>query len=123
MVYAVDKKLFIMEILFIIVPLVMIAWLILRDVIDSIKEKKYADGIHVGDMFVDDSAIEMSDEYEGSDDFYEFVDVIKEIKTDENGETWVTYERLCCREEYTESITEFLAYRTFIRDIDDESDE
>lgn len=112
-----------MEILFIIVPLAMIVWLIFRDVIVSIKEKEYADGIHVGDMFVDDSAIEMSDGYEGSDDFYEFVDMIKEIKTDENGETWVTYERLCYREEYTESITEFLAHRTLIRDIGDDSDE
>ena len=103
-----------MEYLLCILPIALLAWMIIGDIVNDKKNarkyKEYIDGIRVGDIFEPNFIEDLYDDPFVEDlDFSEYSKVIIDIKKNNKGETWVKYKRLKgCSVEFTEEIHRFV---------------
>ena len=101
-----------MEYLIFILPLLVISWLVISDIIYDRKKsreyKEYIDSIKVGDVFVSNYVDISDDPFVETPDYSEHSKVIVDIKKNNKGETWVKYKLLKNGVvEFTEEIGEF----------------
>ena len=101
-----------MEYLIFILPLLLISWLVISDIINDRKKsreyKEYIDSIKVGDIFVSNYVDISDDPFVETPDYSEHSKVIVDIKKNNKGETWVKYKLLKNGVvEFTEEIGEF----------------
>ena len=101
-----------MEYLIFILPLLVISWLVISDIVNDRKKsreyKKYIDNIKVGDVFVSNYVDISDDPFVETPDYSEHSKVIVDIKKNNKGETWVKYKLLKNGVvEFTEEIGEF----------------
>jgi hypothetical protein len=85
--------------LIICIPIALLLWLIIGDVINEKKYvrryQEYIDSIKVGDIFEPKFIEDLDDDpFEEDLDFSEYSKVIIDIKKNNKGETWVKYKRL-----------------------------
>ena len=103
-----------MEYLIFILPLLVISWLVISDIIYDRKKsreyKEYIDSIKVGDVFVSNYVDISDDPFVETPDYSEHSKVIVDIKKNNKGETWVKYKWLKIDNgiEYTKELHEFL---------------
>ena len=88
-----------MEYLICILPIALIAWLLIGDIVNDRQEarryQEYIDSIRVGDIFEPNSIEDLYDDpFEEEFDYSEYSKVIIDIKKNNKGETWVKYKRL-----------------------------
>mgnify|MGYP003450995256 CR=1 FL=1 len=85
--------------LIICIPIAMLLWLIIGDVINEKKYvrryQEYIDSIRVGDIFEPKFIEDLDDDpFEEKSDYSEYSKIIVDIKKNNKGETWVKYKRL-----------------------------
>ena len=97
-----------------ILPLALIAWLIIDDMVNDRRKarryQEYIDSIRVGDIFEPNFVEDLDDDpFEEEYDYTEYSKVIIDIKKNNKGETWVKYKRLKDGgAEFTEEINRFV---------------
>ena len=103
-----------MEYLLCILPIALIGWLIIGDIVNDRLEarryQEYIDSIRVGDIFEPNFVEDLDDDpFEEEYDYTEYSKVIIDIKKNNKGETWVKYKRLKDGGlEFTEEINKFV---------------
>ena len=103
-----------MEYLLCILPISLILWLIIGDIVNDRKNarryQEYIDSIRVGDIFEPNFVEDLDDDpFEEEYDYTEYSKVIIDIKKNNKGETWVKYKRLKDGGvEFTEEINKFV---------------
>lgn len=103
-----------MEYLLCILPISLILWLIIGDIVNdrqnSRRYQEYIDSIRVGDIFEPNFVEDLDDDpFEEEYDYTEYSKVIIDIKKNNKGETWVKYKRLKDGGlEFTEEINKFV---------------
>ena len=102
-----------MEYLLCILPISLIMWLLIYDIIDDRLEarryQEYIDSIRVGDIFEPNFVEDLYDDpFEEEFDYSEYSKVIIDIKKNNKGETWVKYKRLNNDFEFTQEIHRFV---------------
>ena len=103
-----------MEYLICILPIALILWLIIGDIVNDRLEarryQEYIDSIRVGDIFEPNFVEDLDDDpFEEEYDYTEYSKVIIDIKKNNKGETWVKYRRLKDGGvEFTEEINKFV---------------
>jgi hypothetical protein len=85
--------------LIICIPIALLLWLIIGDVINEKKYvrryQEYIDSIKVGDIFEPKFIEDLDDDpFEEKSDYSEYSKIIVDIKKNNKGETWVKYKRL-----------------------------
>jgi len=88
-----------MEYLLCILPISLILWLVIGDIVNDRQEarryQEYIDSIRVGDIFVPKFIEDLDDDpFVEEFDYSEYSKVIVDIKKNNKGETWVKYKRL-----------------------------
>ena len=110
-----------MEYLFCILPIALIGWLIIGDIVNDKRNvrryQEYIDSIRVGDIFEPNFVEDLNDDpFEEKYDYTEYSSVIIDIKKNNKGETWVKYKRLKDGGvEFTEEINRFVEYRKRVK--------
>lgn len=103
-----------MEYLLCILPISLILWLIIGDIVNDRRNarryQEYIDSIRVGDIFEPNFVEDLDDDpFEEEYDYTEYSKVIIDIKKNNKGETWVKYKRLKDGGvEFTEEINKFV---------------
>lgn len=103
-----------MEYLLCILPISLILWLIIGDIVNDRQESRryqeYIDSIRVGDIFEPKFVEDLDDDpFEEEYDYTEYSKVIIDIKKNNKGETWVKYKRMKDGGlEFTEEINRFV---------------
>ena len=103
-----------MEYLLCILPISLILWLIIGDIVNDRRNarryQEYIDSIKVGDIFEPKFVEDLDDDpFEEEYDYTEYSKVIIDIKKNNKGETWVKYKRLKDGGlEFTEEINKFV---------------
>ena len=103
-----------MEYLICILPIALIAWLIIGDIVHDRQEarryQEYIDSIRVGDIFEPKFVEDLNeDPFDEIFDYTEYNKTIVDIKKNNKGETWVKYKRLKDGGvEFTEEIRRFV---------------
>lgn len=103
-----------MEYLICILPIALILWLLIGDIVNDRKNarryQEYIDSIRVGDIFEPKFVEDLDDDpFEEEYDYTEYSKVIIDIKKNNKGETWVKYKRLKDGGlEFTEEINKFV---------------
>lgn len=103
-----------MEYLICILPIALILWLLIGDIVNDKKNarkyKEYIDSISVGDIFEPNFIEDLDDDpFEEESDYSVYRKVIIDIKKNNKGETWVKYTRLNGGSvEFTEKIDRFV---------------
>ncbi len=103
-----------MEFLICLLPIALIAWFIISDIVYDKKKarryQEYIDSIRVGDIFEPNFIEDLyNDPFEEEFDYSEYSKVIVDIKKNKKGETWVKYKRLKnSGVEFTEEIHRFV---------------
>lgn len=103
-----------MEYLFCILPIALIMWLVIGDIVNDRRNarryQEYIDSIRVGDIFEPKFVEDLDDDpFEEKYDYTEYSKVIIDIKKNNKGETWVKYKRPKCGViEFTEEIHRFV---------------
>lgn len=103
-----------MEYLICILPIAILLWMIIGDVINEKKYvrryQEYIDSIKVGDIFEPKFIEDLDDDpFEEEFEYSEYSKVIVDIKKNNKGETWVKYKRLKDGGiEFTEEIRRFV---------------
>lgn len=87
-----------MEYLLCILPIALVLWLLIYDIIDDRQKvrryQEYIDSIRVGDIFEPKFIEDLDDDpFEEKSDYSEYSKVIVDIKKNSKGETWVKYKR------------------------------
>ena len=98
-----------MEYLICILPIALIAWLLIGDIVNDRQEarryQEYIDSIKVGDIFEPNFVEDLNlDPFDEIIDYTEYSKTILDIKKNSKGETWVKYKRLNDDFEYTQEI-------------------
>jgi hypothetical protein len=109
--------------LIICIPIALLLWLIIGDVINEKKYvrryQEYIDSIRVGDIFepnfVEDFEDLNLDPFDEVIDYTEYSKTILDIKKNKKGETWVKYKRLNDDFEYTQEIHMFVEYHKRVK--------
>lgn len=88
-----------MEYLLCILPISLILWLMIGDIVNDRQEarryQEYIDSIKVGDIFEPKFIEDLDDDpFEEKSDYSEYSKIIIDIKKNNKGETWVKYKRL-----------------------------
>ena len=103
-----------MEYLICILPIALILWLLIGDIVNDRKNarryQEYIDSIKVGDIFEPKFVEDLDDDpFEEEYDYTEYSKIIIDIKKNNKGETWVKYKRLKDGGvEFTEEIRRFV---------------
>ena len=102
-----------MEYLIYIIPLALIAWLFIGDIVNGRQEdrryQEYINSIKVGDIFEPNFVEDLDDDpFEEEYNYTEYSKVIIDIKKNNKGETWVKYKRQNDDFEYTQDIQMFV---------------
>lgn len=87
-----------MEYFICILPIAIILWLLICDIVNDIKRSRryqeYIDSIRVGDIFEPNFVKDLNDDpFDEIIDYTEYSKVIVDIKKNKKGETWVKYKR------------------------------
>jgi hypothetical protein len=90
---------FFMEYLLCILPISLILWLVIGDIVNDRQESRryqeYIDSISVGDIFEPNFIEDLDDDpFKEKFDYSEYSKIIIDIKKNNKGETWVKYKRL-----------------------------
>lgn len=110
-----------MEYLLYIIPLALIAWLLIGDIVngrqDDRRYQEYINSIKVGDIFEPNFVEDLDDDpFEEELNYSEYSKVIIDIKKNNKGETWVKYTRLKDGgTEFTEEIHRFVENRKRVK--------
>ena len=110
-----------MEYLLCILPISLILWLMIGDIVNDRQEarryQEYIDSIKVGDIFEPNFLEDLNeDPFEEKSDYSEYSKVIIDIKKNNNGETWVKYKRLKDGGvEFTEEIHRVVKYKKRVK--------
>lgn len=110
-----------MEYLLCILPISLILWLIIGDIVNdrqnSRRYQEYIDSIRVGDIFEPNFVEGLDDDpFKEEVDSLEYRKVIIDIKKNHKGETWVKYKRLKDGGvEFTEEIHKFAKYKKRVK--------
>lgn len=103
-----------MEYLLCILPISLILWLMIGDIVNDRRNarhyQEYIDSIRVGDIFEPNFVEDLDDDpFEEKYDYTEYSKVIIDIKKNNKGETWVKYKRMKDGGlEFTEEINKFV---------------
>ena len=110
-----------MEYLICILPIALIGWLIIGDIVNDRLEarryQEYIDSIRVGDIFEPNFVEDLDDDpFEEEYDYTEYSKVIIDIKKNNKGETWVKSKYLKYEDSETaEEIHRFVKHRTRVK--------
>lgn len=109
-----------MEYLICILPIAIVLWLIICDIIDDRRTdrryQEYIDSIKVGDIFAPNFIEDLDDDPFNENDYSEYSKIIIDIKKNKKGETWVKSKYLKYEDsETTEEIHRFVKHRTRIK--------
>ena len=106
-----------MEYLLCILPISLILWLMIGDMVNDRQEarryhQEYIDSIRVGDIFEPYFIEDLDDDpFKEKSGYSEYSKVIIDIKKNNKGETWVKYKRLKLKDggiEFTEELRRFV---------------
>lgn len=103
-----------MEYLICILPIALIAWLLIGDIVNDRRNarryQEYIDSIRVGDIFEPNFVEDLDDDtFAEKYDYTEYSKIIIDIKKNSKGETWVKYKHLKDGGvEFTEEINRFV---------------
>ena len=102
-----------MEYLICILPIAIVIWLIICDIIDDRRTdrryQEYINSIRVGDIFEPKFVEDLNeDPFDEIIDYTEYSKTIIDIKKNNKGETWVKYKRLNNDFEFTQEIHRFV---------------
>lgn len=109
-----------MEYLICILPLALIVWLVIGDIVNDRQEarryQEYIDSIRVGDIFVPKFIEDLDDNPFEENDYSEYSKIIIDIKKNKKGETWVKSKYLKYDDsETTEEIHRFVKNRKRVK--------